>query len=71
MKVGGEVSGEATPQASGPATISDPVGTRIPVERDVVELSEEERGLSLAERRAIARRKAREAQRDAAEGENA
>ncbi len=71
VKVGGEVSGEATPQASGPATISEPVGTRIPVERDVVELSEEERGLSLAERRAIARRKAREAQRDAAEGENA
>ncbi|MFT3942810.1 MAG: protein translocase subunit SecD [Ancrocorticia sp.] len=37
----------------------------------VVELSEEEQGLSLAERRALARRKAREAARAAAEGENA
>ena len=62
---------ETISEASGPAIVSEPVGTRIPVERDVVGLSEEERGLSLAERRAIARRKAREAQRATTEGENA
>lgn len=73
VKVGGESIAESAPEASESTIVSEPVGTRIPVERDVVvELTEEERGLSLAERRALERRKAREAQqRDAAEGENA
>ncbi len=67
-----EPSAPSPQENTGRVTVSEPVGTRIPLASDgVVELSEEQQGLSLAERRALARRKAREAQRSATEGENA
>ena len=71
-KVAVEPSATPSDESSARVTISEPVGTRIPPASDAVELSEEEQRLSLAERRALARRKAREAQqRSATEGENA